>query len=228
MKVFKLFVCSILFLSLFAVSCSDDDDDNLRFDNNKVDVIIGKTETVIVKDGDGTYTATSSNDLIATATVNENEIAIEGIEKGNVTIKVSDESGKTGIINVTIIEDPNLEIKDDPTTRFVWDEFSKVEGTDLGTYEMTQSVDGKVEFSWISEDANNTITLSFADEAGSIAEGIKEDAKLFIDGDEVAVTSLEVIQNKEAVTDNNDPTVWIVFQAKDKKGVCVAKLSSGN
>ncbi len=222
MKSLKFFVCLAAIVAPFMSSC-EKEDKGLSFDKNKVEIIISKTDKVNVSGGVAPYTVVSSDATIATAAISGKEITLSGIKKGNVSIVVTDKAGKKGNLSVSIIEDPYTAMKADPKTRFVWNSNSKIEGTDKGTYKFSQGTDGKVEFSWKSEDAKSTITLSFPSTAGSITEGVKTNAKLTIDGKDTQVTSLTVVQVK-SVTVGDKNTVWIAFKADKKDGICVGKL----
>jgi len=223
LKTLNYFICALLFTSFSLVSCSDDDDNDLHFDRNNIDVIIGESEVVTVTNGDGKYTVTSSNEEIATVALDKKEVTIAGIKEGKVSIKVTDESGNTGIINVSVIKDPYEDDKADSTTRFVWNETSVIEGVDNGTYEMTQTTDGKVEFSWESEDSNSSVVFTFYNIVPLNAS--KDDkliATLKIDGKAVEVTDYKIIQMQDV---DGNPTIWVAFEANKKKGICVGQLS---
>jgi len=223
MKNFKLLFC-LLTLIPFLSSCEKDDDNSLSFNKNKVSIIIGKSEKITINGGDGTYTIKSSDEMIVTAKLATKEITVTGVKEGNAVVTVTDKSGKTGKLTVSVIKDPYASVKADAKTRFVWDKTSKIMGTDKGTYKLSQGTDGKVEFSWKSEDAKSTISLTFSDKVGAIAEGLKKDAKLLIDGKETKVASLEVIQAK-VVNVGEQTTVWIAFSAGSKIGVCVGQMA---
>jgi hypothetical protein len=129
----------------------------------------------------------------------------------------------TNIIAVSVIKDPYEAVKADSKNRFVWGTISKIQGTDAGTYKLSQGTDGKVEFRWESTDAKSSVVLTFSNAVGSISEGVKTNPKLLIDGKETTVTSLEVIQSK-VVTAGDKATIWIAFNAGNKIGICVGKL----
>lgn len=224
MNKLKYLLCLLVLVpSLY--SCDKDDDNNqVQFDKSKVEVIIGKTAKVSVKGDEASYTVKSSDSTIAKAQIVSKEITVTGVKEGKAIITVTSKSGKTGKFTASVVKDPYQAIKADTKTRFVWDTTSKIEGTDKGTYKLSQGTDGKVTFSWISEDTKSSVTLSFSDTAGSITEGTKSNANLLIDNKAVAITSLAVVQSK-AVNTGDKATVWIVFSASNKTGVCVGKLS---
>ncbi|MDP4277992.1 MAG: hypothetical protein Q8914_10240 [Bacteroidota bacterium] len=218
----RLLLC-VLTLIAILYSCDKEDDNQVQFDQNKAEVIIGKTTNVTIKGSEATYTVVSSDAKIATAQLVSKEITVTGVKEGNVVLTVTSKSGKTGKIAVSVIKDPYEAVKADAKTRFVWSTISKIQGTDNGVYTFTQGTDGKVQFHWISEDTKHSIVLTFSDAAGSITEGIKKNATLTVDGKAMTVNALSVIQVK-AVTPGDKPTVWIVFSS-DKTGVCVGKLA---
>jgi Bacterial Ig-like domain (group 2). len=223
MKNFMYFLCGLALISAL-YSCDKNDDDNgLSFSKSKVEIVIGKTSKVTIKGTDSVYTVISSDSKIATAQVAAKEITVTGVKEGKATLTVTGKSGKVGKIALYIIKDPYLEAKADAKTRFVWNTTSKVQGTDKGTFKLSQASDGKAEFRWESEDAKSTIVLNFSDAVGSVAEGVKTNAKLLIDNKAVTVTSLEVIQSK-VVTAGDKATIWIAFSAGSKTGICVGKL----
>lgn len=79
-KIFKFatsIVCAI-FVAAFA-SCSNDDDNTsaIKFKPSTVSVAVGGTQTVMVAGGEGTYTAKSSDDKTATATVDKATITVK-------------------------------------------------------------------------------------------------------------------------------------------------------
>lgn len=111
MKNFKkfstLFFLSVFTLSIALVSCSDKDDEApaatpLTFDAENVEVAVGATVAVKVKDGQAPYTALEKEKEVATAKVEENTITITGVSKGKTTVVVTDSKQNTGTITVTV------------------------------------------------------------------------------------------------------------------------------
>lgn len=222
MKKLKYLLCAMALIpALF--SCDKNDDDNVTFDKSNISVVIGKTSKVTIKGTEASYTAVSSDITKATVQLTSKEVAVTGVKEGSAIITVTAKSGKTGKIAVTVIKDPYEAAKADTKIRFVWNTTSKIQGTDNGTYKLSQATDGKVEFKWESEDAKKSIVLTFSNAVGSIAEGVKSNPKLLIDNVETTVTSLEVVQSK-VVTTGDKATIWIAFSAGSKSGICVGKL----
>lgn len=225
MKSFKLLYCLLLSIP-FMTSCNNDDDNNsVSFDKSQVSLIISKSDTISVKGSDSIYTAISSDTTIAKIKkIATRKMTVTGKKAGNVIVTVKTKDGKTGQIAVSVIADPFAAVKADTKNRFIWNMTSKIQGTDAGTYKTTQSTTGKVEFSWKSTDLTKTIVLSFNSSVGGITEGVKTGAKLVIDGLEVSISALEVIQSK-VVNAGEKATVWIAFSSSNKIGVCVGQLS---
>lgn len=229
---------ALLALVPFFGSCSSDDDNDspkgLVFSKENVEIIIGETANITVKNGDGTYIAISGDEKVATVLVKEKNLEIKGLTAGTSLITVTDGSEKEGKIKVTVIEDPYVEMKADATTRFTWNEISKVNGTDEGIYKLTKT-ENKVEFTYNMEEPSTreegeeaevikTISLSFnvveAPEETKI-EPILEGFKLVVNETETPVETLKIIKT-EKVEENETETIWIVFNTGEKEGICVA------
>ena len=212
MKHFKIFSYLLAATLLFA-SCSDDDDDkNLSFDKDAIEIIVGQTETITVKNAKGVLTILSDKKT-ASAVVSEDaddKVVITGIAEGETVVTVTDKAGKTDTIKVTVW---------DASARFVWDTVSK-KGK---TYILLQDEEtGRTGFTWKAEGDEHPIILCFIDENKKLEVGAKKDAKLTINGEEgIAVTSLE-IKHSKILKEGAGPTIWIAFKAKDKEGICVA------
>lgn len=224
MKNLKFLLCTLVLVPAL-MSCDKNEDDNsVSLSKTILEIVVGKTSKVIINGTEASYTVATSDAKIATAQLATKDITITAVKEGSATLTVTSKSGKVGKIAVKVVKDPYLAAKADAKVRFVWNTTSKVEGTDAGTYALSQATDGKVEFRWQSVDAKSTIVLSFVSAVGTITEGVKTSPKLLIDGKETAVASLEVIQNK-VVTTGDKATVWVAFAAAGKTGICVGKLN---
>ncbi|MFV0417331.1 MAG: Ig-like domain-containing protein [Dysgonomonas sp.] len=109
-KISGLFYFSLVALTLVFtfVSCGDDDDDKVnntfKLSADKVDVATSKAATVTVSGGTSPYTATSSDEKIATVKVDKSTITITGVKSGSATITVTDKNKNTGKVTVTVKE----------------------------------------------------------------------------------------------------------------------------
>lgn len=78
---------------------------DLDFDKNSVSLTVGSEESVSVAGGNAPYTATVSDDNIATATVDGDIITVTGLASGSTTVTVTDSDDKTGTISVIVTEE---------------------------------------------------------------------------------------------------------------------------
>lgn len=223
MRNFKNFILIAAIAAPFFTSCTKDNAD-IKFSSKSVEMVVSVSDKVTVSGGEAPYTVASSDATIVTATISEGEITLNALKVGQAIITVTDKTGKTGKLSVTTRNDLYTSLKDDSKTRFVWNNNSKVEGTDAGTYKLSQENDGKVVFNWKSTDAKSTITLTYPDKTGAMSTGVKKGAKISINGKETQVSYLIVVQIKALVAGEKN-TVWVAFKADNKDGVCVGKMS---
>ncbi|MGV8094898.1 MAG: hypothetical protein AB2L24_23850 [Mangrovibacterium sp.] len=115
----------MLSLALILGSCKDDEEiiPDLTLDKSSVEVYIGENATVTIKTGNGGYIVSSSSATIATADLSGTTVTITGVAKGETTVTVKDQSGKTATIAVTV----NTAIIDATTARFKWDSTIELE-----------------------------------------------------------------------------------------------------
>ncbi len=86
---------------------------NLAIDNDAVVLEIGMTSTVNILSGSGSYSVTSNNTTIATATLSGTVVTITGIAAGNTTVTIKDNAtNQTKIVTVKVSH-PNLVIDND-------------------------------------------------------------------------------------------------------------------
>lgn len=112
--VFTIMLGSLLFLS----SCKDDDESamDLILEKTTTEVFVDEAVTVPITSGNGDYKASASPETVAKAEISGNSVRISGISKGEATVTVTDGSGKTAAIKVTV----NSAIIDATTPRFRW------------------------------------------------------------------------------------------------------------
>lgn len=245
MKRFSIYLLSLMLSGVFFVACDDDDDsiDKLTFDKNSVEVFVGAETVVKVRGGEAPYKATPVDETVAKATVDGGDITIKGVKEGNTTVKVTDKNGLEGTIAVAVKEDPFEDEKEDPTARIKWDTYTKVEGKDAGTFMLTKAEDKTVTFSWINEEEDESLVLTFKDTEDKIGgEGEEKESAsvkaedttpvgklaVTVDGEstEYDVTSWRLVQAKPADDEEGTPyTYWIAFTANDKLGLAVAPLT---
>lgn len=93
-------------MAIALASCSDDDDKNsvIKFNPPTVSVMVGNTQNVAVAGGQGAYTAKSSDEKIATVTVDKTTITVKGVKAGKATILVKDSKNVMGSLRVTVID----------------------------------------------------------------------------------------------------------------------------
>ena len=105
-KFFSSVVTAALCLGSFAfVSCDKNDNktpDPLTFNETKVEVEIEKTVEVTVKNGTQPYSVKSSDEKIATVTVDKEKITVTGVAEGTATISVVDKDQAAGSFTVTV------------------------------------------------------------------------------------------------------------------------------
>lgn len=106
-KSFKFATLSVIAVcaTTFA-SCSKDDNGTsaVKFNPSTVSIVVGGTQKVLTRGGNGTYTAKSGNEKTATATVTKDTIFVKGVKAGKTTIAVTDSKNITGSLPVTIFD----------------------------------------------------------------------------------------------------------------------------
>lgn len=97
-------------------SCSDDGDasgdvffKNVEVDKDYIELDPNGTGEVVVKDGNGAYTVRSSDETIATATIEGDKVSITGHASGKASIIVTDQEKVEQGINVLVYTDVTLE-----------------------------------------------------------------------------------------------------------------------
>ncbi len=105
MKKNKLFYLFLVFASVFAVACDEDEiTSELMLSQNKVALMPTESVTVKVKTGNGGYVAKSADSNIAEAVFNKtaNELKITAVKAGKTTVSVTDNKGKKAMVEVVV------------------------------------------------------------------------------------------------------------------------------
>lgn len=94
-------------LTMGVTSCSDDDNNTnpiatLLIGADTLEVAVDSIAQVTVIGGLAPYAVESSDENIATAVADSNGIVVKGIEAGKAMLTVSDQSGQSGQIEVTV------------------------------------------------------------------------------------------------------------------------------
>lgn len=120
---FKTMLASMFcMVALLLVACDGDSNkpvlNKLSFDKTRVDLNLGRTTTLTVKNGTAPYTAKLSgqgDQLVADVRVEGNLITLTGMFLGEATMAVTDKDGNTGVVSVVV---KNIEgsLKLDKTT----------------------------------------------------------------------------------------------------------------
>jgi len=106
-SIFKVFMMAAI--SVFALtfaSCDDNDEpeNTLKLNPTKVLLAPKGTATVAIENGTAAFTANSSNEKVATATVTDKTITITGVAEGYAMVKVMDKNSQMGQVAVTVKE----------------------------------------------------------------------------------------------------------------------------
>lgn len=106
----KSFISSVVMAALCLgsfvfTSCDPDDNktpDSLTFSVAKAEVEVGKTVEVTVKNGTQPFTVKSSDEKLATVTVDKEKITVTGVATGAATISVADNNRAIGSFTVEV------------------------------------------------------------------------------------------------------------------------------
>lgn len=107
-----IFGAAIVLAALLMSSCKADGPKQnqeepaveIQLSQREVSLEQGATATLSITAGNGTYTASSDNEAVATASVEDNVITITGVTAGDATITVKDAKEKTAEVAVTVTE----------------------------------------------------------------------------------------------------------------------------
>ena len=79
----------------------------IALSKTEVSVAATKSTRVSITDGNGGYSAGSSDPSVATASIDGTAVVISGVAEGSATVTVSDSKGKTASISVTVLPEPS-------------------------------------------------------------------------------------------------------------------------
>lgn len=240
MKKISMYVMGLILSGASLISCDDESSDHkLIFDTNGAEAFVGAETLVKVSGGVAPYQATPTDTTIAEVEVDGSEITIKGLKVGSTTVKVTDKSGENAMLSVVVKVDPYESDKDDASVRIQWDTYDKEEGDDDGVYKLTKAADKTVTFSWVDEEDDNSLVLTFKDsndkiggtsQSASLRESpvVAGTLKVTVNGVTTNrdVVSWRLVQAAPADDEVGTPnTYWIAFTAHGKSGLCVAPLT---
>jgi hypothetical protein len=80
--------------------------EDLHIDAASIELIVGESKSITITSGNGDYTVKSSNESVATASINGTTVTVKAISTGSkVTITITDsKSGQTATVYVTVTE----------------------------------------------------------------------------------------------------------------------------
>lgn len=208
MKIRNFLLVTMALLTL--ASCSKDMAIvDLTLNNTMLEIDKGEITKIAVETGNGKYKAESSNSMIAKVAVSGTTIAILGVEGGSATVTITDEKGKTEMVNVTVsYAVPN-------TATFIWNK-EPIEFDNAGGYGISILESG-VAFTNINEPRQYVLSWE-----GGMAEGEKTNGKLIIatpGGPEEEEDPVEVIELASVTVVLSEATGgYIVFNDGSRGG----------
>ncbi len=104
--VFKTMMMATVCLgSMIFASCDKDDaSKSMMLSAAKAEIAVDSTQTITVYNGTTPLTATSSDEKVATATVDKSTIKVKGVKVGTATVLVTDANKQTASLSVTVKE----------------------------------------------------------------------------------------------------------------------------
>lgn len=96
----RLFLIALTSSFMF-LSCSDDD---ISLSDYDVQVGLNQTISIHIEKYNGGCSVSSADESIAIASINDNQLNIEGKALGETTIIIKDKIGKTAAIKVKVVE----------------------------------------------------------------------------------------------------------------------------
>lgn len=105
MKMYKLFNLTLLTLLMIGFNaCNEDNEIKLSFSSSEVTLLPSDQTTVSIRGGASPYKVISSDETVATATVQNDELSISSKKLGNTILTVTDKNNNIGELAVTVKE----------------------------------------------------------------------------------------------------------------------------
>ena len=208
-KVLCLLVMSSLILALS--SCSKDDAVSaieLKLEKTSVALNTGEKVEIKIESGNGGYTAVaqSGDPQIASVTIKDGKVVVEGLHEGNTKVTVSDAEKKTVSIDVTVTSAIVIPNK----ATFNWGN-TPVEFDKAGGYGITIFSTGVALTDVASDKKQYVLTWE-----GGLTEGDKQNGQLVIVGSDNNVETVKL--NSIKVIQANDEGNYLTFSNGSKNG----------
>jgi hypothetical protein len=195
------------FIAFFSACKKDEIKPALTLEKTSIEVFAGEEVTVQIQAGNGGYGVSSSSGAIAEVSVTDQTVIISGKAKGETTVTVKDQEGKTSSLKVIV----RSAILDGSIPRFKWTNTIELEKPNGWS---TTVLADRLSITNLSEKKQFTVLWN-----GGYGVGDKTEAKLRIvesgkTTEEIALTSLEVQK-----AENNSYS--IIFSKESRQGILV-------
>jgi len=199
----------ILSCILVFVSCEKEDEPvALTLSESSLEIYAGDNGSATIETGNGGYSASSSNELVATVSISGSSITITAIAKGSATITVSDQAGKSVTIAITV----NSALISTDRKRFNWDGVTIELNTANGWGNTILS--DRVAVTNLSEETQYVLTWT-----GGFTVGDKTSATLKIAKDKE--TTEEITLNELEVQSEEEGVYSVIFSTSTTSGELV-------
>jgi len=198
------FLLTVGFILVFA-ACSKDNPVilDIKLDRTSVEMNEGQSVTVTIESGNGGYTAESSSESVATATVSGNTITIQGIKEGAATVRIKDREDKLASVSVTVTNESDI-----PSDfRFLWN--GETIGLDEANNWGFATYDNRIVITNMLE--KKQFILSWT---GGLTEGDKSDGTLRVISGKNETTALD----KLTVVQAQSSIYYLVFKGDSQSG----------
>lgn len=147
---FRIALFCLLFLGICAnvfTSCKEDEGSisELSLEQTEIQIKEGESVSVKVIGGSGNYKISLSDEKLAVAQIENNQINIHALLAGSLSLTVIDDEGQTAVLNIVIVS----KVMESDKLRFVWTDnnivFDEPNGWGLTIYENKVAVTSCVE-----------------------------------------------------------------------------------